>query len=149
MKMLDVPCGKCGHRFPGFHICVLDFSTPEGVRRATFIESTEIGAPSKLNQAPRAQPRKRANRQHQADAGSEEHRARISEGVRRARANEAGRAERDAEILRLYDMHHSIRSIATMIKADQRTVSAVVKAAASAGQIVFRGNTGRPKRDAA
>lgn len=150
VKMLDIPCGKCGWKMLGFHVCVLDFSTPEGLKRATFTESTELGAPSPLNRPGRIQPRKRSNRQHQSDAGSEEHRARIAEGVRKARANDPGRAERDEEILRLYDMHHSIRSIATMVEADQRTVSSVVKAAAAAGQVELKVNRGgRPRQDAA
>jgi len=144
--MLDVPCDKCGHRYPGFHICVLDFSTPEGIKRAKFVESTELGAKSKLNRP----GRKRSNRQHQPDFGSEQDRANRAESVRQARAREAGRAERDAEILKLYDEQQcSINAICSIMNLSQKTVSRVVREAADAGTIVYRGNTGRPKRDAA
>lgn len=146
MKMLDVPCGKCGHRYPGFHICVLDFSTPEGIKRARFVESTELGAKSKLNRA----GRKRSNRQHQPDFGSPEDRANRAEAVRQARASEPGRAERDKEIARLYgDEQLSINAIVKKLGYSQKTVSAVVRKAVADGHIIFRGNTGRPKADAA
>lgn len=125
---------------PGFHICVLDFHSPEGVQRATHVESTEIGAPSTLN-SPKAVKRKRRT---QPVRGSDEDRANRSQGVAAARAREQGRAERDQEIIRLYDDNHSINGICKIMMLDQRTVSKVVRAAADTGRFIFRGNTGRP-----
>lgn len=128
----------------GFHVCVLDYSTPEGIKRATFVESTELGAPSKLNKP----GRKRSNRQHQPDFGSEEDRANRSESVRRTRAQQS--AERDKEIARLYgDEQMSINAICKKLGYSQKTVSRVVRQAVENGHIIFRGNTGRPKADAA
>lgn len=146
VKMLDNPCDKCGWRMPGFHICVLDYSTPEGVKRATFVESTELGAPSLLNNP---EPKKRAKKRTQPVFGSEQDRANRSESVRQARAREQGRAERDAEIIRLYDVQHfSMNGTAAALGIDYRTVSKVLKEAAAAGEIVLQTNLGgRPRQD--
>lgn len=148
VKMLDTPCERCGHRFPGFHICVLDFSTPEGRLRATFVESTELGAPSPLND-PELKTRKK--KRNQPAFGSAEDRANRAEGVRQARAREAGRAERDEKIIAYYDDEEiSMNGIAKIMGIDYRTVSKVLKAAAEAGKIQIRVNLGgRPRRDAA
>jgi hypothetical protein len=128
VKMLDTPCGKCGHRFPGFHICVLDFSTKEGLKAATTVDYTPP-----------------AGRKSRARPG-----ANRSESVAAARRREPGRAERDKEIARLYgDEQLSINAIVKKLGYSQKTVSAVVRKAVEDGHIIYRGNTGRPKADAA
>lgn len=126
--MLDTPCPKCDWRFPGFHICVIDLRTAEGIKAATTVNYE----PSKRKS--RARPG--ANR---------------SESVKAARAREPGRAGRDAEIIRLYDeLHYSMSGIAKAMQIDPRTVSNVVKAAAAAGKIELQVNLGgRPRSDAA
>lgn len=126
--MLDTPCPKCDWRFPGFHICVIDLRSPEGVRAATTVN---YSPPKRKSRA-----RPGANR---------------SESVKVARANDPGRAERDAEIIRLYDeMHYSMAGIAKAMKIDARTVSHVIKAAAAADKIELQVNLGgRPRTDAA
>lgn len=124
--MLDNPCVRCGWKLKGFHICVIDLRTEEGVVAARSGEN--------IPKQRKSRARRGANR---------------SESVRIARSREVGRAERDAEIIRLYDKHNfSINEIVKKLGYDQRTVSKVVKAAAEAGSIVFRGNTGRPSRAA-
>lgn len=147
MKKLDTPCGQCGWKLAGFHICVLDFSTPEGLKRATYVESHEVGASSRLNKP----PKKRSNRRHQPEFGSEQDRANRSEATRQARAKEEGRAERDKEIIRLYDEELlSMNRTAERLNLDFRTVKRVLHNAAQDGHIQLRVNLGgRPRRDAA
>ena len=111
----------------GFHVCVLDFSTPEGVKAATTVDY---------------EPPKRKSR---ARAG-----ANRSESVKASYVNRPGRAERDAEIIRLYDeMHYSINGISMAMGLDFRTVQKVLHTAANDDKIVLRTNRGgRPRRDA-
>lgn len=123
--MLDIPCAKCGWKFPGFHVCAIDLRTPEGVRAAT-TANYKPPAP----RASRARPG--ANR---------------SESVKAARAREVGRVERDAEIIRLYDeMDLSMTGVAKQMDLDFRTVQKVLHTAANADKIVLRLNPGgRPR----
>jgi len=129
VKPLDIPCEKCGWKMPGFHVCVIDLRTAEGVKAATTV-----------NYSP---PKPRPSR---ARPG-----ANRSESVKESWARRAGRAERDAEIIRLYDEEElSMNQTAARLKIDYRTVSKVLKAAAEAGDIAIRSNTGgRPRRYAA
>ena len=128
VKMLDQPCVKCGWKLQGFHICVIDLRTAEGVKAAT---TANYEPPKRKSRA-----RPGANR---------------SESVKRARANEAGREERDAEIIRLYDeMYLSMTGVSKRLGLDFRTVQKVLHTAANADKIVLRENRGgRPRTDAA
>lgn len=121
MKKLDTPCVKCGWKLQGFHICVIDLRTKEGVKAATTVNY---------------QPPKRKSRARPGASSKP-----------RIQANE----ERDAEIIRLYDeMHYSMAGIASAMKIDPRTVSHVIKAAAAADKVDLRVNLGgRPRHDAA
>lgn len=129
VKMLDTPCEKCGWRMAGFHICAIDLRTPQGVKAATTANYT----PPKGRKS-RARPG--ANR---------------SESVKAARAKEAGRAERDAEIIRLYDeMEFSMTGVSRQMGLDFRTVQKVLHTAANDEKIILRPNVGgRPRRGAA
>ena len=121
VKKLDTPCVKCGWKLQGFHICVIDLRTKEGVKAATTVNY---------------QPPKRKSRAQSGTASKP-----------RTQLNE----ERDAEIIRLYDeLHYSMAGIASAMKIDPRTVSSVIKAAAAADKVDLRVNLGgRPRHDAA
>ena len=125
---LDNPCEKCGWKMPGFHVCVIDLRTAEGVKAATTVNY---------------QPPKRKSR---ARPG-----ANRSESVKAARAREAGRAERDEEIIRLYDEEElSMTAVSRQMGLDFRTVQKVLHTAAKDEKIVIRAHLGgRPRRYAA
>lgn len=124
----DEPCEKCGWKMPGFHICIIDLRTKDGIRAATRAEYTP--------------PKKRKSR---ARPG-----ANRSDTVKAIRAAEPGRAERDAEIIRLYDEAElSMTGVSRHMNLDFRTVQRVLHLAANDDKIVLRVNRGgRPRHDA-
>lgn len=126
VKMLDTPCVKCGWKLQGFHICVIDLRTKEGVKTATTVDYVPP-----------------AGRKSRARPG-----ANRSESVKRARASEPGRTERDAEIVRLYDEELlSMNETSRRLGLDFRTVKNVLHKAAAANKIELRVNLGgRPRR---
>lgn len=116
--MQNTKCGKCGWKFPTFHICVIDLSTPEGRRAAT---------------RPRVKKSKR-----KAVAGAFTENSQMSQDERWQRHRE-DMAPLHREIVEYYKTGTvGVRQVREKFKVGHGTVVKVLREAAERGDLVIR-----------
>ena len=112
-KLRDIPCGDCGWKFKGFHIC-LDLSDP-AVREV-------VPGPG------------RKPRVSRAVAGSDR-----AASIRAFHANDPRKVERNREIIRLYnELDMTMREVAEKMAIDPTTVRNILHRAADEGDVIIR-----------
>lgn len=121
VKMRETPCPRDGWPYPGFHVC-LDLSNP-------IYRKVEDGLTrdSEGMIVPRSAPQ------------TASHREKIGHALRQKAAIDPKRIERNKEIIRLYsDERLSMAKVAERMKINPRTVSTVLRIAASQDLVIIR-----------